>query len=491
MADGRPNIVFIMSDDHAAHAMSCYGSRINRTPHMDRIADGGMRFDSCFCTNSICTPSRASILTGTYNHINGATTLSTMLDNRLTTFPKLLQGAGYQTAVFGKWHLGEGPKHNPTGFDEWAVVPGQGYYHNPTFIFPEGDGGGVKRTVPGYVTDIIADMCIDWLDRRDPEKPFCLLCHHKAPHRPWYSDEKHASMFLDGDVPEPDTLLDDYANRAKAAEAAAMRVGVHMSTTDLKCEMPADMPEPELRRWAYQRYIKDYLRVVQSVDDNVGRLLDYLDAKGLAEDTLIVYTSDQGFFLGDHGWYDKRFMYEESLKMPLIMRYPREIAAGSVNRDIVLNVDFPALFLDLAGLPAPAEMQGRSFRPLLQGSTPPDWREAMYYRYWMNGAHHNVAAHYGIRTHTYKLIYYYNDGCGQLGAMNASPPGAADCGGRGRLIPLDFEPEWELFDLEKDPQEMCNVVNDPAYAGVVRELKDELHRLQAEVGDARHPTDRD
>ncbi len=480
----RPNIVFIMSDDHAAHAMSCYGSRINRTPHMDRIAEGGMRFDNVFCTNSICTPSRASILTGTYNHINGVTTLSTMMDNSLTTFPKLLQGAGYQTAVFGKWHLGEGPRHCPTGFDDWAVLPGQGFYHNPTFIYP-GPDGGEKRTVRGYVTDLITDLSLAWLERRDPNRPFCLLCHHKAPHRPWYPDEKHAAMFLNEDVPEPETLLDDYANRAHAAAAAAMRVGVHMNPTDLKCELPQFMDEPSLRRWAYQRYIKDYLRVVQSVDDNVGRLLDYLDAKGLAEDTLVIYTSDQGFFLGDHGWYDKRFMYEESLRMPFILRYPREVRPGSVNRDIVLNIDFPALFLDLAGVPAPREMQGRSFRPQLQGSTPPDWREAMYYRYWMNREHHNVAAHYGLRTLKHKLIYYYYDGCGQPGTTGQV------FAGTGPVVPLDFAPEWELFDLEKDPREWNNVAGDPAYAGVFRELKDELHRLQAEVGDVRYPADRD
>jgi arylsulfatase A-like enzyme len=485
MSDSRPNIVFIMSDDHAAHAMSCYGSRINTTPNLDRIADGGMRFDNCFCTNSICTPSRAAILTGTYNHVNGVTTLATPMDNSLQTFPKLLQSGGYQTAVFGKWHLGMGPDHCPTGFDDWAVLPGQGYYHNPTFIFP-GPDGGTRRTVPGYVTDIITDMSLDWLENRDPDKPFCLLYHHKAPHRPWYSDEKHASMFLEEEVPEPDTLFDDYANRAKAAEVAAMRVGVHMTPTDMKCEIPDDMPEDELRRWSYQRYIKDYLRVVASIDDNVGRVLDYLEEQGLDENTLVIYTSDQGFFLGDHGWYDKRFMYEESLKMPFILRYPKEVAAGSVNDDIVLNVDFPALFLDLAGIPIPDDMQGRSFRPLLQGSTPPDWRQGMYYRYWMNAAHHNVAAHYGIRTHKYKLIYYYYDGCDQPGAKQGT------CAGKGPAPSLEgMEPEWELFDLEKDPHEMNNVVDDPAYAGVVRELKDEMYRLQADVGDQRYHRDTD
>lgn len=481
----QPNIIFILTDDHASHAMSCYGSRINRTPHLDRIAEGGIRLDNCFCTNSICTPSRASILTGTYNHVNGVTTLDTPLDNRLQTFPKLLQAAGYQTAVYGKWHLGEGALHKPVGFDDWAVLPGQGYYHNPTFIYP-GEGAGIKRTVPGYATDIITDMSLDFIRNRDQGRPFCLLCHHKAPHRPWYADEKHAGMFLEEDVPEPETLYDDYRNRAKAAEAAAMRVGVDMFISDVKCELPDDMDEMALRRWGYQRYIKDYLRVVQSVDDNVGRLLDFLDAAGLAEDTIVIYTSDQGFFLGDHGWYDKRFMYEESLRMPFIMRYPREIKPGSVSDDIIVNVDFAPMLLDLAGVPVPVDMQGRSFRSNLQGSTPPDWREGMYYRYWMNKTDHNVSAHYGIRTHKYKLIYYYYDGCGQIGSDLKL------CAGDRQVTALaGLEPEWELFDLEKDPCEMRNVVHDPDYAGVFAELRAALHRLQAEVGDARYHKDVD
>jgi arylsulfatase A-like enzyme len=395
------------------------------------------------------------------------------MDNRLQTFPKLLQAEGYQTAVFGKWHLGTGPDQCPTGFDDWAVLPGQGRYHNPEFIF-KAPGGGERRTVRGYVTDLITDLSLDWLRERDPGRPFCLLCHHKAPHRPWYPDEKHAALFLNEDVPEPETLYDDYANRASAAAAAEMRVGPHTTPTDLKCEVPDELPEDELRRWAYQRYIKDYLRVVASVDDNVGRILDALDEEGLAEDTLVIYTSDQGFFLGDHGWYDKRFMYEESLRMPFILRYPQEVAAGSINDDILLNVDFAPLFLDLAGIPIPDEFQGRSFRSLLQGETPADWRQGLYYRYWMHKAHHNVYAHYGIRTKRYKLIYYYSDALGQAGAIDET-----------------YEPEWELFDLAQDPHELRNIVDDPAYADVAAELRDELHRLQAEVGDQRYVKDVD
>ncbi len=467
----RPNILFIMADDHAAHAMSCYGSRINTTPNLDRIANGGMRFDNCFCTNSICTPSRATILTGTYNHINGVTTLSTHMDNRLQTVPKLLQEEGYQTAIFGKWHLGTGPDHCPTGFDDWAVLPGQGLYHNPDFIF-KGPDGGTRRTVQGYVTDLITDMSLDWLKQRDPDQPFFMMCHHKAPHRSWEPDEKHAHMYLNEDVPEPETLYDDYSNRAAAAQAAEMRVGVHMRTEDLKVEINHELQENDLRKWAYQRYIKDYLRVVASIDDNVGRLLDYLDEAGIADNTLVIYTSDQGFFLGDHGWYDKRFMYEESLRMPFIICFPREIAPGQANQDMIRNVDFAPTFLDVAGAVIPQEFQGRSFRPLLQGQTPADWEQMLYYRYWMHKAHHNVYAHYGIRTLDHKLIYYYADALDQAGAIDET-----------------YEPEWELFDLKQDPYELNNVYHDPAYADIINQLKVDLYRLQSELGDERYHKD--
>jgi len=480
----QPNILFIMADDHAAHAISAYGSRVGKTPHIDRIAHGGMRFDNCFCTNSICTPSRAVILTGTHCHVNGVTTLATPLDNRQLTFPKLLQQAGYQTAVFGKWHLGEAPENCPAGFDDWAVLPGQGYYFNPEFIVPDG-AGITRRQVPGYCTDIITDMSLDWLQKRDKNRPFCLLTHHKAPHRQWLSDEVHDALFLGETMAEPDNLQDDYRGRAFAAEAAAMRVGVHMMPSDIRAEINHNLPEPQLRAWAYQRYIKAYLRVCASIDDNVGRMLDYLDAEGLTQDTVVIYTSDQGFFLGDHGWFDKRFMYEESLRMPFLLRYPREVRPGSVNRDIVSNLDFAPLFTDLAGLPTPKEFQGRSFRPLLQGRTPADWRQALYYRYWMNRAHHNVAAHYGIRTLKHKLIYYYYDDCGQAGCDQKG------WAGRPPVEINGHEPEWELFDLEKDPREMNNVYNDPAYAGIRKQLTDQLHQLQAEYGDRRYAKDID
>ena len=464
----RPNILFIMSDDHAAHAMGCYGSRINETPNMDRIAAGGMRLDNCFCTNSICTPSRAVILTGTYNHVNGVTTLSTPMDNRLQTFPKRLQAAGYQTAVIGKWHLGIGPQHCPTGFDYWNVLPGQGLYHDPEMI--EMAPSGERTVFKGYVTDLITDMSIDWIRRRDKDRPFCLLCHHKAPHRHWEPDAKHAHLYDDVEIPEPETFNDDYANRAAAAEAARMRIGRDLNEIDVKAAPPEGLSPREVKKWNYQRYIKDYLRVVASMDDGIGRLLDALDDEGLADDTVVIYTSDQGFFLGDHGWYDKRFMYEESLRMPFIIRYPREIAPGTVNADMVLNLDFPSTLLACAGVPIPDDMQGTSIRPLLQGRTPGGWRTSMYYRYWMHKAHHNVYAHYGVRTRRYKLIYYYGEACGQEGAIDEPS-----------------EPEWELFDLDRDPCELNSVYRDPACADVVTSLKAELHRLQADVGDEPMP----
>lgn len=399
------------------------------------------------------------------------------MDNRLQTYPKLLREVGYQTAIFGKWHLGQGPEHCPTGFDDWAVLPGQGLYHNPDLIFKgagDGSDGGERRTVHGYVTDIITDLSLDWLQARDADRPFCLMLHHKAPHREWEPDEKHAHLYLNEEIPEPETLYDDYAGRASAAAAAEMRVGVHMGPMDLKTVINHALPENELRKWAYQRYIKDYLRVIASIDDNVGRVLDYLDEAGLTENTIVIYTSDQGFFLGDHGWYDKRFMYEESLRMPFIVRYPQEIAAGTANDDMILNVDFAPLFLDLAGVGIPEEMQGRSFRSLLQGETPDDWRRAMYYRYWMHKAHHNVYAHYGIRTLQHKLIYYYADALGQAGTIDET-----------------YEPEWELFDLAADRFELNNLVDDPAYAETVSQLKAQMHQMQADLGDERYFKDVD
>jgi arylsulfatase A-like enzyme len=453
-----------MSDDHASHAISSYGSRINQTPNLDRIADGGMILQNCFCVNSICTPSRANILTGKHSHLNGVKTLSDPLDGRKPNVAKMLQADGYQTAMVGKWHLGHGGNADPTGFDYWNVLPGQGLYHDPVMLDPDGE-----KTHKGYATDIITDFSLEWLQNRDKERPCFLMCHHKAPHRPWDSDEKHAHMYEDEDVPMPDNFFDDYANRSNAAKDAKMRVFGHMSERDLKIDTlgppPEGFSEKALANWQYQRYIKEYLRCVASIDDNVGRMLDYLDEEGIADDTLIIYTSDQGFFLGDHGWYDKRFMYEESMRIPLLIRYPREIPAG-VSEQITLNVDFAPTLLDYASVAIPDDVQGRSLRTSLEGEAPTDWRTSMYYRYWMHLAHFNIPAHYGVRTERYKLIYYYGEALGSGGAID-----------RATL------PEWELFDLEKDPHEMYNVYADPAYAGVVAELKAELERLRGALGD--------
>lgn len=457
----RPNILFIMSDDHAAHSISAYGSRINETPHLDRIANEGMRLDNCFCTNSICAPSRATILTGKYNHLNGVRTLYENFDARQNHVAKILQENGYQTAMIGKWHLGHGGNSDPTGFDYWNIFPGQGEYHDP-IMYEMGE----EKKYKGYATDIVTDLTIDWLDNIDREKPFFVMCHHKAPHRPWDPDEKYMHLYEDVDIPEPETFHDDYSTRVYAAHEAEMRIDTHLTKRDVKMDPPEGLSPSELKSWYYQRYIKDYLRCIASVDDNVGRLLDYLDEKGLTEDTIVIYTSDQGFFLGDHGWYDKRFMYEESLRMPFLIRYPRSIKPGTSTDAFALNVDFAQTFLDYAGIEAPEDMQGRSLRPILEGEVPEDWQTSMYYRYWEHMSEHNVAAHYGIRTHRYKLIYYYGEGLGV--------PGARD---------IKREPAWELFDLEKDPYELNNVYSDPAYQDVVEELKKELYRLKEKVKD--------
>jgi arylsulfatase A-like enzyme len=446
-----PNILFIMSDDHAAHAIGCYGSRVNQTPNIDRIAAEGMRLDDCFCTNSLCAPSRAAILTGKYSHRNGVKDNNTAFDGRQQTLPKLLQRAGYQTALIGKWHL----QSEPTGFDYWSILPGQGAYVDPVFLHKGGRG---KLT--GYVTDLITDQTLSWLrSGRDRERPFFLMCHHKAPHRNWVPDSKHADLYRDTTIPEPSTLRDDYATRSAAAREQAMTVLHNLTPSDLKgATPPPGLSEDELRSWKYQVYMKDYLRCIAAVDDNVGRLLDYLDRSGLAETTLVVYTSDQGFFLGDHGWFDKRFMYEESLRMPFVIRHPALVRAGSVSRDLMINIDFAPTFLDVAGVAAPRDMQGRSFREILGGHTPGDWRESVYYHYYEYPAEHSVKRHYGVRTRRYKLIRFYYD--------------------------IDA---WELYDLERDPRELRNVYDDPAYAGVREDLRRELERLRRHYGDNTAP----
>jgi len=467
-APERPNILFILSDDHAAHAIGAYGSRINRTPNIDRLAAEGMIFRNCFVTNSICAPSRAVILTGKHSHANGVIDNSRPFDGSQQTFPKLLRQAGYRTAIIGKWHL----KSDPTGFDHWEVLVDQGTYFNPRFLT---SAGPVERT--GYTTDLITDRVLEWLEgQRDRDRPFMLMYQHKAPHREWQPGPQHRTLFENSTIPEPPTLFDNWRNRTSAAARQTMTISRHLNPLDLKLVPPGYLNEEQLRafrahyeplnrevergglkgkdlvRWKYQRYIKDYLRSVASVDDNLGRLLDYLDNSGLAENTVVVYSSDQGFFLGDHGWFDKRWMYEESLRMPLIVRWPRVVGAGTQNTDLVQNLDFAETFLDLAGVPIPDDMQGRSLLPLLRGESPADWRSSVYYHYYEFPAWHDVRRHYGVRTDRYKLIRYYD---------------------------ID---EWELFDLQQDPREMRSVFADRTYAPVVEELEAELVRLRRENG---------
>lgn len=476
-AADRPNIVFIFSDDHASRAVSAYGAGLNETPHIDRIAEEGMRFDRCYVTNSICGPSRACILTGKYSHKNGFYTNRSKFDGAQQTFPKLLQQAGYQTAIVGKWHL----VSDPTGFDYWEILPGQGRYYTPRFLTADG-----PVEAPGYVTDVITDKAVAWLrEGRDASRPFMLMVQHKAPHREWSPSPEHVADFKGQTIPEPATLFDDYANRADAARMAAMRMADLRLEEDLKLYSP-DSPHSrqmlklmsdeeraawqaayaeeneafreappegeELIRWKYQRYMKDYLRTVQSVDDNVGRVLEYLDESGLADNTVVIYASDQGFYLGEHGWFDKRFMYEPSLRTPLVVRWPGTVKPGSVEDRIVSNVDFAATFLEMAGVEAPRDLQGRSLAPLLAGRPPEDWRTAFYYHYYEGPpAEHAVAEHYGVTDGRFKLIHYYK---------------------------LD---QWELFDLASDPDELHSVYGVPDYAAPRQRLTDELARLRREL----------
>ncbi|MEJ5867276.1 sulfatase [Pseudokineococcus sp. 5B2Z-1] len=465
----RPNVVLVLTDDHASHAVGAYGSVVNTTPRIDEIARAGALLENCFCTNSICTPSRASILTGTYSHVNGVTTLSTPIDASQPTFVSRLRAAGYRTAVFGKWHLGHGEGHDPQGFDRWEVLVDQGEYFDPRFLTPEG-----LVTRPGYATDVITDLALEWLEGLEGDAPWCVLVHHKAPHRSWFPDEGHAGMYADP-IPVPSTFHDGdtgWATRSLAARHQAMTIADHLHPVDLKQDPPEGLEGEELALWKYQRYMEDYLACVASVDDNVGRVTDWLRERDLFDDTLLVYTSDQGFFLGDHGWYDKRFMYEESLRMPFVLSYPRAVPAGTVHPGTVTNVDLAQTILAAAGVDAHPRMHGRSFWPDLTGGTPEPEVDGMYYRYYENDDPiHHALAHYGFRTERYKLIYFYNDGMGLPG----SGPGT-------------FPPEWELYDLAEDPDEVRNVADDPAYAEVRRDLEVRMWRRQHELGDVPHPS---
>lgn len=445
---GPPNFIYIMTDDHAAHMLSCYGSPIASTPNLDRIATEGIRFTNAFCTNSLCGPSRATLLTGKYSHKNGKRDNIVEFDGSQQTFPKLLRQAGYQTAMIGKWHL----KSAPTGFDYWNVLPGQGRYHNPTMIEM-----GETKEYEGYVTDIITDHALNWLKGRDPAKPFALLYHHKAPHGGWEPDEKHVAMFANETIAEPETFNADFKGRAKPVqEVNSFLVPDFLKRMKRWNHPTKPVPDESLsfeekKKAVYQCYVKDYMRVVASVDDNVGRVLDYLDESGLAENTVVIYTTDNGMFVGDHGLFDKRLMHEEALRLPLAVRYPRMIKPGSTTGSFSLNVDYAPTILDLAGVEVPADMQGRSLKPVLEGSAPPDWRKSLYYHYYEHPSGHNVAKHYGVRTDRFKLIHWYETDV------------------------------WELIDLQKDVHEYQNVYDDPAYADTIAELKTELQRLRTEL----------
>lgn len=480
-ANTRPNIIYMMSDDHAYQAISAYGHGLNNTPNIDKLANEGMLFQRAYVTNSICGPSRATMLTGKHSHINGFKDNHSTFDGSQQTVAKLMQQAGYQTAVIGKWHL----VSDPQGFDYWNIVPGQGDYYNPDFI-----ENGLRKRVPGYVTNLTTDFAINWLDQRDTTKPFFLMYQQKAPHRNWMPEEKYYHLFDSTNFPVPDNYFDDYSTRTKAAHEQEMEIATDMNFAhDLKLalELPEDQKKGlaaswariydrmtaeekkkydaaygpsieafqkanlsgrDLAIWKYQRYMKEYLRCVQSVDDNVGRLMDYLRAKGLDKNTIIIYTSDQGFYLGEHGWFDKRFMYEESFRTPLIVKWPGVTKKKTSTNMMVQNLDFAETILDMAGLPVPADMQGKSFAPLLRGKQKGNLHDALYYHFYEN-KEHKVAKHIGVRTDRYKLIYFYE------------------------------HHEWELYDLDKDKSEMNNLYGNPAYAKVQTMMREKLKEVKA------------
>ncbi len=465
----RPNILFVFTDDHAYQAISAYGSRINETPNIDRLAHEGMRFDNCYVTNSICGPCRAVILTGKYSHLNGFLVNGNQFEGSQQTFPKLMQAAGYATAMIGKWHL----ESNPTGFDHWDILVGQGTYYNPRMI-----RNGEPTKNEGYTTEIITEKALAWLkDGRDSNKPFLLMYQQKAPHRPWDPGPRQLDLYEDDTIPEPPTLFEDYSLRGPAVQQQDMTIAETMDKRDLKLVPPENLTEEQLTkwnavyeprnkafreanlsgealvRWKYQRYVKDYLRCVASVDEQLGRVLDWLDKAGLADNTLVVYCSDQGFYLGEHGWFDKRWMYEESLRTPLLVRWPGVVKPGSHSAAIVSPLDFAETFLELAGIEIPAEMQGRSLLPLFRGETPSDWRKTFYYHYYEYPGYHWVRRHYGVADGRFKLIHFYE---------------------------ADVE-SWELYDLLLDKNELSNVYDNRAYAGERKRLEGELKRLRSEL----------
>ncbi|USN99712.1 MAG: sulfatase [Phycisphaeraceae bacterium] len=469
--DSRPNIIYVMSDDHGWQAISAYGSNRNKTPNIDRLAREGMRLDRFFVGNSICAPARATMLTGLHSHANGMMDNRTVFDGSQRTIAKMLHAAGYQTVMLGKWHL----ESEPTAFDYFDHVVGQGTYYNPEFRRGGLADGYEQYTETGYVTDIITDKAIDWIEnRRDTDRPFLMLLHNKAPHRPWDPAPRHLTLFDDVQIPEPATLFDDWSGRGTPAHTQEMTIAEHLFPRDLKFERPWNLNESQRRmwdsvygpkndafnamalagddlvRWKYQRYVKDYLRCVQAVDENVGRLLDELTHSGLDENTIVIYTSDQGWYLGENGWFDKRWMYEESFRTPFLVRWPGVIPEGSTSTALTQNIDIAPTMLDAAGLGVPDDMHGVSMLPVLRGHTPDDWRRSLYYRYYEYPGWHSVRRHEGVRTERYTLIHFYEP---------------------------DVD-EWEFYDLDADPGEMSNAIDKPRYAEKIAELKKELERLK-------------
>lgn len=476
----KPNIVFIFSDDLAYQAIGCYGDqrKLLDTPNMDSIARDGMLFQRCMVTNSICGPSRATVLTGKYSHMNGFyNNTNCVFDGSQVTFPKLLQTGGYQTAIVGKWHL----ESDPTGFDYWNILPGQGVYYNPQMI-----DNGNKATREGYVTDIITDSTLNWLDHRDTSKPFMLMMQHKAPHREWEPALRHLDWSGDRVFAEPANLFEDFTARSLAVKDQDMAIASTMNDRDMKLVPPRQLDEKQLAqwnayyeprnaeyrkqnptgndlvKWRYQRYMHDYLGCVKAVDESVGQLLKYLDDHGLAENTIVICTSDQGFFLGEHGWFDKRWIFEESAKSPLLIRWPAKIKAGSQSSAIVSLMDFAPTFCELAGVAAEPSMQGRSIVPILEGNQPKDWRDSLYYHYYEYPVPHHVRPHYGLITDRYKLVHYYTP---------------------------DLD-EWELLDRQVDPAEHKNFYNDSNYTQVREDLKKQLLAKKAEAKDSASPPDK-
>jgi arylsulfatase A-like enzyme len=470
-AKTQPNILFIFSDDHAYQAISAYGDKrhLIETPNLDRIAKEGMRFDRCLVPNSICGPSRASILTGKYSHLNGFYNNSnSKFDGSQQTFPKLLRATGYQSAIIGKWHL----VSDPTGFDFWQILPGQGVYFNPPMI-----RNGEQVKTEGYVTDIITDLTLDWLKKRDKSKPFLLMCQHKAPHREWSPPPRFLDHDLDRKYPEPETLFDDYSGRGLAVRDQDMTIEKTFTERDAKLTAPPEMTPEQLKawdayyrprneafrkanlsgkdlvRWRYNRYMHDYVGCIKAVDEGVGRLLDYLKQEGLEKDTLVIYSSDQGFYTGEHGWFDKRWIFEESLRTPFLARWPGVIKPDQVNKDIVSILDFTSTFVEVAGVKIPSDLQGRSLLPLFGGKTPNDWPKSFYYHYYEYPAPHHVRPHYGVVTDRYKLVHFY-------------------------MPDVNY---WELYDSQADPLEVKSFYDDPSYAKTVAELRAELDRLRKEL----------